>query len=67
MDQINAEMDMGVRLVGMLDDDGLVILQTEKLQHVMGGLAHVFLAWLVVRVPFYRMAIDGLFELVSSR
>ena len=67
MDQINADVDMGVRLVGMLDDDGLVILQAEKLQHVMGGLAHVFLAWLVVRVPFDRNGVDGLFELVSSR
>ena len=44
MDQINADVDMGVRLVGMLDDDGLVILQAEKLQDVMGGLAHVVLA-----------------------
>ena len=35
--------------------------------HVMGGLAHVFLARPVVRVPFYRNGVDGLFVLVSSR
>ena len=58
---------MRVGRVGVLDDHGLVVLHVQQLQHFMGGLAHVIRRGPVVRVPFEREAVDGLFVLPSGK
>ena len=67
VDQIDDDMDMLVRPVGVFDDDRLTIFHAEGAQGVDGGLAHMGCIGIVGLVPVEGKSVNRLGQLAPGR